>query len=122
MQNTENDRDAFFTQYVNTLLWSETDDNGEPLDGAYDTDDLAPESVTEMRAECDDFVGANVMDLADIDAEQAGHDFALTRNGHGAGFWDRGLGALGDRLSDAAKVYGTQGLCVGDDGMLYVHG
>lgn len=36
-----------------------------------------------------------------------GHDLLLTRSGHGAGFWDRGLGELGDRLSDAARVYGS---------------
>jgi hypothetical protein len=122
MQNTENDRDAFFAQYVNTLLWSEMDDSGEPLDETYDADDVAPESITEMRKECDDFVNANENDLTDVQAEQAGHDFALTRNRHGAGFWDRGVGALGDRLSEAAKVYGTQGLYVGDDGTLYAQG
>ena len=40
-------------------------------------------------------------------AELAGHDFALTRNGHGTGFWDRGLGAIGDMLTDACKPYGA---------------
>lgn len=49
--------------------------------------------------------------LADLEAtgqtlEQCGHDFILTRNGHGAGFWDRGYGAAGDRLTSAAKAYG----------------
>jgi len=122
MQNNNDDRAVFFTQYVNTLLWSETDDNGNPLDDNYDESDIDPTGTEEMRGDCDDFIAANVADLADIDAAQAGHDFALTRNQHGAGFWDRGLGDLGDRLSDAAKVYGTQGLSAGDDGTLYVHG
>ena len=40
-------------------------------------------------------------------AELAGHDFALTRNGHGAGFWDRGLGAIGDMLTSECKPYGS---------------
>lgn len=49
--------------------------------------------------------------LADLEAtgqslEQCGHDFILTRNGHGAGFWDRGHGEAGNRLSEAAKAYG----------------
>jgi len=35
-----------------------------------------------------------------------GHDLWLTRNGHGAGFWDRGLGELGERLSEAARSLG----------------
>jgi hypothetical protein len=30
--------------------------------------------------------------------EQAGIDFWLTRNRHGAGYWDRGLGITGDKL------------------------
>lgn len=38
--------------------------------------------------------------------ECAGHDFFLTRNRHGAGFWDRGLGALGDKLAVAAHTFG----------------
>jgi hypothetical protein len=122
MQNTQESREAFFAQYIETLLWSETDDNGESLDGAYSAEDVDAAGLAEMRQDCDDFVSSNLEDLADIEAGQAGHDFALTRNGHGAGFWDRGLGELGDRLSDAAKVYGTQGLSVGNDGVLYVHG
>ena len=40
----------------------------------------------------------------------------LTRNGHGAGFWDRGLGALGERLTRAAKSHGSVDLYVNDDG------
>jgi hypothetical protein len=51
--------------------------------------------------------------------ERAGHDFWLTRNGHGAGFWDRGLGTLGNRLSAAAKVYSGCDLFVGDDARVY---
>ncbi len=36
----------------------------------------------------------------------------------GAGFWDRGLGAVGARLSDAARAYGEVNLEVGDDGKI----
>lgn len=38
---------------------------------------------------------------------QAGRDFWFTRNGHGVGFWDRGLGEIGDLLSERCG-YGTQ--------------
>ena len=50
-------------------------------------------------------------------AELAGHDFALTRNGSGAGFWDRGMGAIGDMLSEECKPYGSHSviLCVDED-------
>jgi hypothetical protein len=72
-----------------------------------------------MSVDCLAFCEANASDLAMFCSEHgytsragynasecAGHDFWLTRNGHGAGYWDRGLGALGERLSDAARAYG----------------
>lgn len=53
---------------------------------------------------------------------QVGHDFWLTRNGHGAGFWDRAvygrLRRIGEELTDLCKPYGTVGLYVDDDGYL----
>ncbi|AXQ69622.1 hypothetical protein HOU03_gp146 [Caulobacter phage CcrSC] len=39
----------------------------------------------------------------DYDEAAAGRDFWYTRNGHGVGFWDRGLGEVGDKLSDACR-------------------
>jgi hypothetical protein len=53
------------------------------------------------------------------DAEKAGHDFWLTRNGHGAGFWDRNLGGIGDKLTKACE-YDECNLYVGDDGKIHV--
>jgi hypothetical protein len=50
---------------------------------------------------------------------QAGIDYWLTRNGHGAGFWDRDLGDVGDRLTAAAEADGMVDLYVGDDGRIY---
>jgi len=38
---------------------------------------------------------------------QAGIDFWFTRNGHGVGFWDRGLGKIGEDLSKACG-HGTE--------------
>jgi hypothetical protein len=52
----------------------------------------------------------------------AGHDFWLTRNGHGAGFWDGDLpDALGDKLADEAHAYGVQSPYEGDDHLLYFY-
>jgi len=96
----------FFHAYVACALWSSTDDNGEPLD-LYSVDDIDPKTLEVMRADCKDFVEANSELLDGLDAEQCGHDFWLTRNGHGAGFWDRGLGKVGDELTAACKPYGS---------------
>jgi len=53
--------------------------------------------------------------LATEGTAQLGHDLWLTRNGHGTGFWDRGLGDLGDRLSNAARTLGEADSWVHDD-------
>ena len=111
--------DKFTEAYIECALWASTDEEGEPLD-MYQDIDIAPESLAAMVADCEAFQRDNADDLAELDDGQAGHDFWLTRNGHGAGFWDRGLGELGDRLSKAAHVYGSSDLYVGDDGTIYV--
>ena len=50
-----------------------------------------------------------------FDSAQFGHDLLLTRDGHGAGFWDRGMGVLGDYLADVARSLGSSDdLCVID--------
>lgn len=104
--------DDFTRAYIECALWSSTEisedgDMGEPLDANYFIEDIALKTLREMVADCRAFQKDNAADLAGLDASQCGHDFWLTRNGHGAGFWDRGLGALGERLSQASKPYGS---------------
>ena len=115
---------TFFHAYVMCALWSSTDNaddsGGEPLDKNYGSADIAPEAQAAMRDDCDMFVDTNRVDLASMTDEQAGHDFWLTRNGHGAGFWDRGLGELGDRLTKASEAFGECNLYVSDNGRLYI--
>lgn len=113
--------DAFTTAYLECALWSSTGEDEQPLDDDHSTDDIALEALQSAIGDCRDFQDeyADMLLEADLSDEQAGHDFWLTRNGHGAGFWDRGLGVIGDRLSKACKAYGTVHLCVGDDGKVY---
>jgi hypothetical protein len=113
----------FISAYVECALWSshDTDDHGNAYDGLEGLD-LSPEAEKVMRQDCIDFVWANrhALRKSGLDAGQAGHDFWLTRNGHGAGFWDRGLGEIGDYLSRQSKPYGSCDLYVGDDELVYV--
>ena len=119
------DLDGFTRAYLECALWSSHDESdecgGDPLDENYSTDDIALEALQSAIDDCLSFQADNADDLAEsgLSDEQAGHDFWLTRNGHGAGFWDRGLGAVGDRLSKASKPYGSADLYVGDDGKVY---
>lgn len=60
----------------------------------------------EIREDCESFVRENWPDVRALEPAQCGHDFALTRNYHGTGFWDRGLGDIGERLTKSAHAYG----------------
>ncbi len=114
------DLDKFLLGYTDCALWSSMDsydEGGVPLD-TLDCD-IAPETLAEMRKDCADFMQANAADLIDIPPEHAGHDFWLTRHGHGTGYWDRGLGEVGKRLTEACKPYGSVNLWVGEDGLIH---
>lgn len=109
-----------FYACVECALWSSHDydqdgNGGENLDANYDESDLTDEARAEMAGDLAAFIADNSDDLEGMDDAQIGHDFWLTRNGHGAGFWDRGLGERGERLTRAAKVYGSVDLYVTDD-------
>ena len=77
--------------------------------------DIALETLFTMVQECFDFRVNNAADMKDLDIEQCGHDFWLTRQHHEAGFPERNLGEVGDRLTEAADKFGEVHLYVGDD-------
>jgi hypothetical protein len=101
------------------LDWVEGEDSSEPLEKRFSVSDVSEETRAAVASELGDFLDDCASDLEGILPDQVGHDFYLTRNRHGAGFWDRGLGDVGDRLTAAAHVYGESELYAGDDGRLY---
>jgi hypothetical protein len=112
--------DDFTTGYIECALWSSTDDDGNPLDDDYGPEDIAPDSLASMVEDCTMFQRDHARDLEDCDASRAGHDFWLTRNRHGAGYWDGDYPQdIGRRLTDAAHAWGSSDLYVGDDGMIH---
>ena len=117
--------ERFLNSYIETALWSSTDTNGETfLDSNYDSSDLADSTWAAMSRDCLDFMGIDDVQAV-IDShspEQVAHDFWLTRNHHGAGFWDGDYGDDGDWLTEMSHPYGEAYLYVGDDGMIYQMG
>ena len=104
------------------LDWERCDESGNPrpLDDEFSVSDLRPETLLRIRRDVATFaLSVDAPDLDLVDAEQMGHDLYLTRNGHGAGFWDRGIGPAGERLSEAARAMGSHDLdrwdCGADD-------
>jgi len=107
----------FTNAYIQAALWSSMDDDGTPMDQI--EAELSDETRREMEADCLDFFNAHYDDISS-DLSQAGHDFWLTRNHHGAGFWDGDWGdELGKKLTDASHAYGEVNLYVGDDGEIH---
>lgn len=116
------DIETVLGHYIGAALWSSTNEAGTPLESMLGAEDLADETLESMADDVESFLTEPQV-LADVDGmslEAVGIDFWLTRNGHGAGFWDRGLGERGDRLTTAAHAYGSSDLYVGDDGLVYV--
>lgn len=112
-------RDLFFLQYVAAALWSSTGDDDEPLDKKYGPGAIASETAEKMRADCDAFFD-QYGSLFEGEEEHAGQDFWLTRNRHGAGFWDGDWEeSVGQKLTNAAHAAGEVSLYVGDDGRVY---
>jgi hypothetical protein len=112
---------AFRQGYCKTMLgdstreYSNAHDAGWPVEAAWWQDGrdpewalsaFTPQSREMIRGECDSFAAGNWELLEGLDPEQAGHDFALTRNGAGEGFWSRGLGEKGVQLTETAHAYG----------------
>lgn len=128
------DLDDFTRGYITCALWSTNDESdeqgGAPLDANYGPEDLALETLAQMIADCERFQEDNADDLEEAEnlyvvrdrtsaASYAGHDFWLSRNGHGAGYFDRGDEEVWDRLTAACKQWPEVFLYVGDDGMIH---
>ena len=95
-----NSFDQFTKAYIEALLWQAgEDEQGESIDRNYDQFSLTIESLQRIKKDCEKFqklAGDLILTEGNClrgtgeysQLEQAGHDFCLTRNRHGAGFWE----------------------------------
>lgn len=119
--------EAILEGYIECALWSSSDALSHLEDAQeYSLDEyvaegngeLTKEARQQMEDDCKDFWQSNhaMLIASELEDSQIGHDFWLTRNGHGAGFWDRGLPEdIGNALTVASKVYSSADLYIGDD-------
>tara|TARA_B100001778_G_scaffold334952_2_gene349481 strand:- start:10667 stop:11071 length:405 start_codon:yes stop_codon:yes gene_type:complete len=122
--------------FVRSYLGTAVEDFGitqrdEGNDVYLDTDDLDPDALAKMTADAtvfwnrngpyilarEEFNNRGEWDIAD----RAAHDFYLTRNGHGEGFWSREelWGPYTERFTKDSEWFGTTDLTLGDDGKVY---
>jgi hypothetical protein len=104
----------------------------EPLDNYFSYEDFDEDSLRKAEGDCDEFF--NLLELHGLydfaaqfaDDDEIAHDFWLTRNGHGAGFWDGdyddGVDDLGDKLTELCKGFGEQYVWVDESGKLHLEG
>jgi hypothetical protein len=114
---------TILAHYLLCALWASIGDDDEPLDDSYSPDDVHLESQASALSDIEDLLG--YIEHEGIDAswwsdEQLAHDLWLTRNGHGAGFWDRGQDLPGKILTEYAQALGSSDAYVGDDGKVYL--
>jgi len=111
----------FEYSYIETALWSSIDDNGVPLDEKYSENDFADETLEQLREDCNKFQNEAGDLLDNLNETLVAHDFWLTRNHHGAGFWDGEYEkSTGKKLTELSHEFGECDLYVGDDGKLYI--
>lgn len=96
-------------------------ENGSPVPFDSTGQEIPKEIENELRADALYFWRANARFIASRPA-QAGHDFHLTRNGHGAGFWDGDWpDGIGKYLTRQCKPYGSAEIESGPDGVWLTH-
>jgi len=116
-----------FDSYLETLLWASTDEStpegGDPLDANYDVSDISEETKTKIKKDIEKFyqkAESAGVDLTKYDDDSIGHDFFLTRCGHGAGFWDGDYDDNdGKLLTKICHHFGEVNPYVGDDGKIH---
>jgi hypothetical protein len=134
----EHDIDNIVSSYLEAVLFTERDNEEyiDEEDPEYDEDnnirypfndknedDFSDEAKKQAYGEIAWFIDSAGSAIDDIADESIGHDIWLTRNGHGAGFWDRGYDSdVEEVLEQLSKELGEVNAYVGDDGKIYFSG
>ncbi len=114
--------DTVTNAYIEAIYFTDTGDTDQPDSCA----ELANETRQLIAEDCAKFISIVPDELITdylskgFTWDSFGHDFWLTRNGHGCGFWDRGINGTGEKLSDFAQSMGEVWSYQGDDGLIYL--
>lgn len=123
--------DDTIAQLFTTLIWQAPHDPGLDTLG-YTRSDIPVDEQDVLIGQFREFCRLNDADVRAFmahtgrDMTDVAHDYILTCNGHGAGFWDRcycgtgGLDEPAERLTEACRHYGNVDLDRADDGSLYI--
>ena len=114
----------FRDAYIDAALWSTNSDKGTPLDRDYGPHDFSEAAMQEIVTDCARFIaqckGLIASEGRERALESAAQDFWLTRNGHGAGFWDGDWPTNGAALAEASDSFGPCEIYLGDDKRIHI--
>jgi hypothetical protein len=117
---------TFTEAYIDALHFTERPED-EPERSRWDAAEFAPAALEGIKSACEAFYPFILLQISVLQGspsmwdEQAGHDFWLTRNGHGAGFWDGDWPEpAATELTDAAHAAGEISAYLGDDGFIHL--
>ncbi len=114
-------------QYRMTALFASVNEQGSPLDAPeFDLCSWSELATLTTSAVVAQFIVDHRDDCARVAAisgwMHVGHSLWLSRNGHGAGFFDGDIGGVSDRLQDAARSLGESSIYISDDGEFETEG
>lgn len=103
--------------YLDCAMWSSIDINEENTQGNFDgftVYDFPDSERNKAKFDLDSFIADAKkigIDCYQLGINQVAHDFWLTRNHHGAGFWDGDYpDDIGEKLTDIAHSYSEKHL------------
>ena len=123
--STNHNIDTILDNYLECALWT-SEEQGDEFEDK-NINDFSEESKKIAKSEINWFITIAENELGDsfddISDDMIGHDLWLTRNGHGAGFWDRGYDKKTEELLvELSKELGFTDIYVGDDDLIYLSG
>ena len=114
--------DAFTRAYLEAAEWTDCHSDAEEDQPGITDAPWAAAAIEKARLDCAAFQESmrTLLDETGASDSRHGVDFWLTRNHHGAGFWDRGYDArISDALTDCAHGFGEVYVYLGNDGAVY---
>lgn len=123
----------FFNSYLEAALWRSTIDegeqndgrNGDPFDAHFNIADFDEDALELLHTHALSFWSRVACYVPHEKGRanggrpgpaQAGHDFWLTQNGHGAGFWDGDWPTYGETFTKISKCYPELHLSITETG------
>ena len=108
--------------YLECALWTNEEELKEQdSDTDLNINNFEEDSLIKTYLDIKKFLKIVGFAVDNIDETDIGHDLWLTRNGHGAGFFDRGYEEeREDVLVKAARSLGSVNILINDEGKLFI--